>query len=127
MRSAPSLLRASKNGLFEPFVYKNEHFTKTGSGQTYGKLKKGCGHRPLFIGSGGSGAIKTARFSLARVAVLSLSWQSIVRFSIETLNESDSENAVQTQDPSKAEEEQTSLEQLRYDAANRIITPPCCV
>jgi hypothetical protein len=30
----------SKNGLFEPFIYKNEHFTKTGSGQTWGKLKK---------------------------------------------------------------------------------------
>jgi hypothetical protein len=26
--------------LFEPFVYKNDHFTKTGSGQTQGKLKK---------------------------------------------------------------------------------------
>jgi len=26
----------SKNGLFEPFGYKNEHFAKTGSGQ--GKL-----------------------------------------------------------------------------------------
>jgi hypothetical protein len=25
---------ASKNGHFEPFIYKNEHFTKTGSGQT---------------------------------------------------------------------------------------------
>ena len=24
----------SKNGHFEPFIYKNEHFTKTGSGQT---------------------------------------------------------------------------------------------
>jgi hypothetical protein len=24
----------SKNGPFEPFIYKNEHFTKTGSGQT---------------------------------------------------------------------------------------------
>jgi hypothetical protein len=24
----------SKNGLFEPFLYKNENFTKTGSGQT---------------------------------------------------------------------------------------------
>ena len=23
----------SKNGLFEPFISKNEHFTKTGSGQ----------------------------------------------------------------------------------------------
>jgi hypothetical protein len=23
-----------KNGIFEPFVYKNDHFTKTGSGQT---------------------------------------------------------------------------------------------
>jgi hypothetical protein len=23
----------SKNRLFEPFIYKNEHFTKTGSGQ----------------------------------------------------------------------------------------------
>ena len=46
-------------------------------------------------------------------------------FLIGTFNESDSKNAVQTQD--KAEEEQTSLEQLRYDAANQIITPPCCV
>ena len=27
----------SKNGLFEPFIYENEHFTKTGSGQTQGK------------------------------------------------------------------------------------------
>ena len=26
--------------LFEPFVYKNDHFTKTGSGQTQGKLKQ---------------------------------------------------------------------------------------
>jgi hypothetical protein len=24
----------SKNGLFERFMHKNEHFTKTGSGQT---------------------------------------------------------------------------------------------
>jgi hypothetical protein len=24
----------SKNGLFEPFMHKNEHFAKTGSGQT---------------------------------------------------------------------------------------------
>jgi hypothetical protein len=24
----------SKNDLFEPFVFKNEHFAKTGSGQT---------------------------------------------------------------------------------------------
>ena len=26
--------KVSKNGPFEPFIYKNEHFTKTGSGQT---------------------------------------------------------------------------------------------
>jgi sodium-coupled neutral amino acid transporter 2 len=32
--------RVSKNGLFEPFSYKNEHFTKTGSGQTLGKHSK---------------------------------------------------------------------------------------
>jgi hypothetical protein len=31
----------SKNGLFAmPFIYKMHHFTKTGSGQTQGKLKK---------------------------------------------------------------------------------------
>ena len=30
----------SKNGLFEPFLYKNEHFAKTGWGQTQGKLPK---------------------------------------------------------------------------------------
>jgi pimeloyl-ACP methyl ester carboxylesterase len=24
----------TKNGIFEPFIYKNEHFAKTGSGQT---------------------------------------------------------------------------------------------
>ena len=29
-----------ENGIFEPFIYINEHFAKTGSGQTYGKLKK---------------------------------------------------------------------------------------
>jgi hypothetical protein len=27
----------SENGLFEPFIYTNDHFTKTGSGQTYSK------------------------------------------------------------------------------------------
>jgi arylsulfatase A-like enzyme len=31
----------SKDGLFEPFICKNDRFTKTGSGQTKGKLKKG--------------------------------------------------------------------------------------
>jgi hypothetical protein len=30
----------AKNATFAPFIYKTEHFTKTGSGQTYGKLKK---------------------------------------------------------------------------------------
>jgi hypothetical protein len=29
----------AKNGIFEPFIYKNDHFAKTGSGQTQGKLK----------------------------------------------------------------------------------------
>jgi hypothetical protein len=32
--SGDRTLLVSKNGLFEPFMYKNEHFTKTGSGQT---------------------------------------------------------------------------------------------
>ena len=30
-------IQVSKNGLFEPFIYKNDHFAKTGSGQTQGK------------------------------------------------------------------------------------------
>jgi hypothetical protein len=34
------LLAVSKNGLFEPVICKNDHFTKTGSGQTQGKLQK---------------------------------------------------------------------------------------
>jgi hypothetical protein len=25
--------RPAKNGIFEPFIYKNDHFAKTGSGQ----------------------------------------------------------------------------------------------
>ena len=33
------------NGSFEPFVYKNDHFTKTVSGQTQGKLTKECRFR----------------------------------------------------------------------------------
>jgi hypothetical protein len=33
-REVVSVSWVSKNGLFEPFMYKNEHFTKTGSGQT---------------------------------------------------------------------------------------------
>jgi hypothetical protein len=40
----------SKNGLFAPFIYQNEHFTKTGSGQTQGKLKKGTVFPPLGMG-----------------------------------------------------------------------------
>ena len=30
----------SENGLFEPSIYKNDHFTETGSGQTQGKHSK---------------------------------------------------------------------------------------
>jgi hypothetical protein len=30
----------AKNGIFEPFIYKNEHFAKTGSGQTQGNTQK---------------------------------------------------------------------------------------
>jgi hypothetical protein len=29
-----------KNGLFAPFIYKNAHFTQTGSGQTWETLRK---------------------------------------------------------------------------------------
>jgi hypothetical protein len=36
---AGSARLVSKNGLFEPFMYTNEHFTKTGSGQTLGKQR----------------------------------------------------------------------------------------
>jgi len=32
--SLASVLQVRKRGLFEPFIYRNEHFTKTGSGQT---------------------------------------------------------------------------------------------
>jgi hypothetical protein len=32
-----------KTALFEPFIYKMHDFTKTGSGQTLGKLKKSAG------------------------------------------------------------------------------------
>jgi hypothetical protein len=34
LRCCPAAPKVSKNGLFEPFIYKNDHFTKTGSGQT---------------------------------------------------------------------------------------------
>jgi hypothetical protein len=30
----PALKAPAKNGIFEPFIYKNDHFTKTGSGQS---------------------------------------------------------------------------------------------
>eukprot|EP01046_Picozoa_sp_COSAG06_P123280 COSAG06_NODE_71159_length_187_cov_29.500000_1_plen_62_part_11 len=30
----------SKNGLIDPFMHTNEHFTKTGSGQTYRENSK---------------------------------------------------------------------------------------
>jgi hypothetical protein len=32
----------AKNGIFEPFMYKSDHFTKTGSGQTCGNPKQEC-------------------------------------------------------------------------------------
>jgi len=35
----------SKNGLIEPFISKNDHFTETGSGQTQGNSKTG----PVFL------------------------------------------------------------------------------
>jgi hypothetical protein len=30
----------AKNGIFAPLIYKNDHFAKTGSGQTLGKTQK---------------------------------------------------------------------------------------
>jgi NAD/NADP transhydrogenase beta subunit len=32
--SVVAVLKVTTNGLSEPFLYENEHFTKTGSGQT---------------------------------------------------------------------------------------------
>jgi NAD/NADP transhydrogenase beta subunit len=32
--SVVAVLKVTTNGLFEPFLHENEHFTKTGSGQT---------------------------------------------------------------------------------------------
>jgi hypothetical protein len=29
-----AFIAPAENGIFEPFIYKNEHFAKTGSGQT---------------------------------------------------------------------------------------------
>jgi hypothetical protein len=43
-----------KTHLLAPFLSKNDHFTKTGSGQTYGKLKKpgvSVGYRNAGYGS----------------------------------------------------------------------------
>jgi hypothetical protein len=34
LRTVPMRHWVRKNGIFEPFMYKNEHFAKTGSGQT---------------------------------------------------------------------------------------------
>jgi hypothetical protein len=31
--------RNGENGIFEPFIYQNDHFAKTGSGQTQGKAR----------------------------------------------------------------------------------------
>ena len=36
----PSRSDGRETPLFAPFIYNMHHFTKTGSGQTYGKLKK---------------------------------------------------------------------------------------
>jgi hypothetical protein len=38
--AAPQPSLPAKTGIFEPFIYRNDHFAKTGSGQTWGKLKK---------------------------------------------------------------------------------------
>jgi hypothetical protein len=43
-----------KTPLFAPFVYKNDHFTKTGSGQTWGKHSKKVSGVFLRCGSAGS-------------------------------------------------------------------------
>jgi hypothetical protein len=36
----PESMPGEKTALFEPFIYKNDQFTKTGSGQTSGNLSK---------------------------------------------------------------------------------------
>jgi hypothetical protein len=41
-----------KTPLFEPFIYKNDLFTKTGSGQTWGKLQTSPFCRTLRIADG---------------------------------------------------------------------------
>jgi hypothetical protein len=33
-RPQPASVHPAENGIFEPFIYKNDHFAKTGSGQT---------------------------------------------------------------------------------------------
>ena len=51
------LTAGAQNAFFAPFLYKNDDFTKTGSGQTYGKLKKrtvfssGCQHGAACVSS----------------------------------------------------------------------------
>jgi hypothetical protein len=45
-RSRQSHPNPATNGIFEPFIYKNDHFAKTGSGQTYREnSKKDAGFR----------------------------------------------------------------------------------
>ena len=59
----------SKNGLFEPFLYKNEHFAKTGSGQTQGKLPKDAVFRRTVVREH-PGAVRPSSLALHRVARL---------------------------------------------------------
>ena len=40
MRFFSSLFAGAKNATFEPFIYRNDHFTKTGSGKNIGKTPK---------------------------------------------------------------------------------------
>jgi hypothetical protein len=44
----------ASGGTFEPFIYKNDHFAKTGSGQIQGKLKKDAVFSQVRLGRAGS-------------------------------------------------------------------------
>jgi hypothetical protein len=73
-------LAGERNGVFEPFLYKTDNFTRTGSGQTQGKHSNNFGHATgwQIPGIGTLAPVRTAPYTLFFAVCVSLALKPII-------------------------------------------------
>jgi hypothetical protein len=73
-------LAGERNGVFEPFLYKTDNFTRAGSGQTQGKHSNNFGHATgwQIPGIGTLAPVRTAPYTLFFAVCVSLALKPII-------------------------------------------------